>query len=93
MMLLAPAPRWLGAVEVESGDDLSGELVHFDRPLAFTADDLLCATAETMGKSTYGTVYKGHPGGRQPSDCQAPKVEDHQGTQQLRGRGGLAGSV
>ena len=35
MMLLAPAPRWLGAVEVESGDDLSGELVHFDRPLAF----------------------------------------------------------
>ena len=24
----------------------------------FTADDLLCATAEIMGKSTYGTVYK-----------------------------------
>jgi len=51
MMLLAPAPRWLGAVEVESGDDLSGELVHFDRPLTFTADDLLCATAETMGRA------------------------------------------
>jgi serine/threonine protein kinase len=32
--------------------------VHFDGPLAFTADDLLCATAEIMGKSTYGTVYK-----------------------------------
>lgn len=24
----------------------------------FTAEDLLCATAEIMGKSTYGTVYK-----------------------------------
>ncbi|KAJ4732097.1 Leucine-rich repeat protein kinase family protein [Rhynchospora pubera] len=35
-----------------------GKLVHFDGPLAFTADDLLCATAEIMGKSTYGTVYK-----------------------------------
>lgn len=29
-----------------------------DGPLTFTADDLLCATAEIMGKSTYGTVYK-----------------------------------
>ncbi|CAA6662540.1 unnamed protein product [Spirodela intermedia] len=35
-----------------------GKLVHFDGPLVFTADDLLCATAEIMGKSTYGTVYK-----------------------------------
>ncbi|KAL1223524.1 putative leucine-rich repeat receptor-like protein kinase IMK3 [Cardamine amara subsp. amara] len=26
--------------------------------MAFTADDLLCATTEIMGKSTYGTVYK-----------------------------------
>ena len=26
--------------------------------MVFTADDLLCATAEIMGKSTYGTVYK-----------------------------------
>jgi len=29
-----------------------------DGCLVFTADDLLCATAEVMGKSTYGTVYK-----------------------------------
>ncbi|WCJ19960.1 Leucine-rich repeat protein kinase family protein [Euphorbia peplus] len=40
------------------GGDNGGKLVHFDGPLAFTADDLLCATAEIMGKSTYGTVYK-----------------------------------
>ncbi|XP_042409217.1 probably inactive leucine-rich repeat receptor-like protein kinase IMK2 isoform X2 [Zingiber officinale] len=44
--------------EVETGGDTGGKLVHFDGPLAFTADDLLCATAEIMGKSTYGTVYK-----------------------------------
>jgi hypothetical protein len=44
--------------EVEPGGDAGGKLVHFDGPLAFTADDLLCATAEIMGKSTYGTVYK-----------------------------------
>nr|AIN41659.1 receptor-like kinase RHG1 [Glycine max] len=37
---------------------LEGNLVHFDGPMAFTADDLLCATAEIMGKSTNGTVYK-----------------------------------
>ncbi|CAN6362028.1 unnamed protein product [Urochloa humidicola] len=47
-----------GAAEAESGGDVGGKLVHFDGPLAFTADDLLCATAEIMGKSTYGTVYK-----------------------------------
>ncbi|CAN6330268.1 unnamed protein product [Urochloa humidicola] len=47
-----------GAAEVESGGDVGGKLVHFDGPLAFTADDLLCATAEIMGKSTCGTVYK-----------------------------------
>ncbi|CAL0317617.1 unnamed protein product [Lupinus luteus] len=46
------------AGEVEEGGDNGGKLVHFDGPLAFTADDLLCATAEVMGKSTYGTVYK-----------------------------------
>lgn len=45
-------------VEVEAGGDAGGKLVHFDGPMAFTADDLLCATAEIMGKSTYGTVYK-----------------------------------
>ncbi|KAI3961872.1 hypothetical protein MKW98_022077 [Papaver atlanticum] len=44
--------------EVESGGEAGGKLVHFDGTLTFTADDLLCATAEIMGKSTYGTVYK-----------------------------------
>ncbi|XP_027368523.1 probable leucine-rich repeat receptor-like protein kinase IMK3 [Abrus precatorius] len=46
------------AGEGEAGSEAGGKLVHFDGPLAFTADDLLCATAEIMGKSTYGTVYK-----------------------------------
>ncbi|KAJ8552931.1 hypothetical protein K7X08_020324 [Anisodus acutangulus] len=47
------------AAEVEAaGGDTGGKLVHFDGPIVFTADDLLCATAEIMGKSTYGTVYK-----------------------------------
>ncbi|XP_048323086.2 probably inactive leucine-rich repeat receptor-like protein kinase IMK2 [Ziziphus jujuba] len=46
------------AGEVESGGEAGGKLVHFDGPIVFTADDLLCATAEIMGKSTYGTVYK-----------------------------------
>ncbi|KAL0725555.1 hypothetical protein Bca4012_040154 [Brassica carinata] len=44
--------------EAETGGETGGKLVHFDGPMAFTADDLLCATAEIMGKSTYGTVYK-----------------------------------
>ncbi|XP_030440100.2 probably inactive leucine-rich repeat receptor-like protein kinase IMK2 [Syzygium oleosum] len=43
--------------EVESSD-IGGKLVHFDGPFVFTADDLLCATAEIMGKSAYGTAYK-----------------------------------
>ncbi|XP_010534629.1 PREDICTED: probable leucine-rich repeat receptor-like protein kinase IMK3 [Tarenaya hassleriana] len=47
----------LGGVGEASGE-AGGKLVHFDGPMAFTADDLLCATAEIMGKSTYGTVYK-----------------------------------
>ncbi|GER46503.1 leucine-rich repeat receptor-like protein kinase family protein [Striga asiatica] len=46
------------AAEVEAGGETGGKLVHFDGPLVFSADDLLCATAEIMGKSTYGTVYK-----------------------------------
>ncbi|CAK7325934.1 unnamed protein product [Dovyalis caffra] len=46
------------AGEVESGGEAGGKLVHFEGPMVFTADDLLCATAEIMGKSTYGTVYK-----------------------------------
>ncbi|CAN8268036.1 unnamed protein product [Cochlearia groenlandica] len=44
--------------EIEAGGESGGKLVHFDGPMAFTADDLLCATAEIMGKSTFGTVYK-----------------------------------
>ncbi|KAF6144812.1 hypothetical protein GIB67_038911 [Kingdonia uniflora] len=44
--------------EVEAGSEAGGKLVHFDGALPFTADDLLCATAEIMGKSSYGTVYK-----------------------------------
>ncbi|XP_020583190.1 LOW QUALITY PROTEIN: probably inactive leucine-rich repeat receptor-like protein kinase IMK2 [Phalaenopsis equestris] len=46
------------AAELDTGGDSGGKLVHFDGPFVFTADDLLCATAEIMGKSTYGTVYK-----------------------------------
>ncbi|KOM57977.1 hypothetical protein LR48_Vigan11g101000 [Vigna angularis] len=44
--------------EVEAGGEAGGKLVHFDGPFVFTADDLLCATAEIMGKSAYGTAYK-----------------------------------
>ncbi|XWS74756.1 hypothetical protein CRYUN_Cryun01aG0025000 [Craigia yunnanensis] len=44
--------------EVEAGGEAGGKLVHFDGPMVFAADDLLCATAEIVGKSTYGTVYK-----------------------------------
>ncbi|XP_062092388.1 probably inactive leucine-rich repeat receptor-like protein kinase IMK2 [Humulus lupulus] len=44
--------------EAESSGEAGGKLVHFDGSVVFTADDLLCATAEIMGKSTYGTVYK-----------------------------------
>ncbi|BBN16862.1 hypothetical protein MPTK1_7g09940 [Marchantia polymorpha subsp. ruderalis] len=39
-------------------EEMGGKLVHFDGPLAFSADHLLCATAEVLGKSAYGTVYK-----------------------------------
>ncbi|CAM6060399.1 unnamed protein product [Sphagnum tenellum] len=47
-----------GSPEKEGGGELGGKLVHFDEPLSFTANDLLCATAEVLGKSIYGTVYK-----------------------------------
>lgn len=50
-------PPTAGEVEA-AGGEAGGKLVHFDGPMVFTADDLLCATAEIMGKSTYGTVYK-----------------------------------
>ncbi|XP_057804718.1 probable leucine-rich repeat receptor-like protein kinase IMK3 [Salvia miltiorrhiza] len=50
-------PPSAGEVEA-SGGETGGKLVHFDGPMVFSADDLLCATAEIMGKSTYGTVYK-----------------------------------
>ncbi|KAL0318148.1 UNVERIFIED_CONTAM: putative inactive leucine-rich repeat receptor-like protein kinase IMK2 [Sesamum calycinum] len=52
-----PVPA-AGTEVVESGAETGGKLVHFDGPFVFTADDLLCATAEIMGKSTYGTCYK-----------------------------------
>lgn len=51
-------PAAAAAGGVEGSGETGGKLVHFDGPLVFTADDLLCATAEIMGKSTYGTVYK-----------------------------------
>ncbi|KAL8218057.1 hypothetical protein R6Q57_021430 [Mikania cordata] len=44
-------------IPVAAGEG-GGKLVHFEGGIEFTADDLLCATAEIMGKSTYGTVYK-----------------------------------
>ncbi|KAJ0663997.1 putative protein kinase RLK-Pelle-LRR-III family [Helianthus annuus] len=52
-----PIPAVAGADVVESGET-GGKLVHFSGTFVFTADDLLCATAEIMGKSTYGTSYK-----------------------------------
>jgi len=47
-----------GGGEAVSGGEAGGKLVHFDGPFVFTADDLLCATAEIMGKTAYGTTYK-----------------------------------
>ncbi|XP_075486315.1 putative leucine-rich repeat receptor-like protein kinase IMK3 [Primulina tabacum] len=55
--VLAKATPAAGNI-VESGSETGGKLVHFDGPFVFTADDLLCATAEIMGKSSYGTAYK-----------------------------------
>eukprot|EP00250_Pteridium_aquilinum_P015011 c22326_g1_i2 orf=415-2790(-) len=46
-----------GEGEKKEGE-IGGKLVHFEGSLGFAADDLLCATAEVVGKSTYGTVYK-----------------------------------
>ncbi|ESQ45339.1 hypothetical protein EUTSA_v10010123mg [Eutrema salsugineum] len=48
----------VAAATSSAGGEMGGKLVHFDGPFVFTADDLLCATAEIMGKSTYGTAYK-----------------------------------
>ncbi|XP_009611704.1 probable leucine-rich repeat receptor-like protein kinase IMK3 [Nicotiana tomentosiformis] len=48
----------LTAGEVEAAGENGGKLVHFGGPVMFSADDLLCATADILGKSTYGTVYK-----------------------------------
>ncbi|PSS17665.1 inactive leucine-rich repeat receptor-like protein kinase [Actinidia chinensis var. chinensis] len=53
----AKAVPALGA-EVEAVGEAGGKLVHFDGPFIFAANDLLCATAEIMGKSMYGTIYK-----------------------------------
>nr|GMD52994.1 probable leucine-rich repeat receptor-like protein kinase IMK3 [Ipomoea batatas] len=46
------------AGEVGEAGETPGKLVHFQGSKAFTADDLLSATADIMGRSTYGTVYK-----------------------------------
>ncbi|XP_071734117.1 probable leucine-rich repeat receptor-like protein kinase IMK3 [Rutidosis leptorrhynchoides] len=51
-------PESKTAEEEAAAADGGGKLVHFEGGMEFTADDLLCATAEIMGKSTYGTVYK-----------------------------------
>ncbi|CAN1276926.1 Probably inactive leucine-rich repeat receptor-like protein kinase IMK2 [Linum perenne] len=51
-------PSGVSKLDTESGREMGGKLVHFDGPFIFTADDLLCATAEIMGKSAYGTAYK-----------------------------------
>ncbi|KFK34417.1 hypothetical protein AALP_AA5G141800 [Arabis alpina] len=48
----------VAAATASAGGEMGGKLVHFDGPFVFTADDLLCATAEIMGKNTYGTAYK-----------------------------------
>ncbi|KAD3336182.1 hypothetical protein R6Q59_028587 [Mikania micrantha] len=45
------------AAAADAGET-GGKLVHFSGTSVFTADDLLCATAEIMGKSSYGTSYK-----------------------------------
>ncbi|KAL3679235.1 hypothetical protein R1sor_022191 [Riccia sorocarpa] len=55
------APMGFSSKGMESSmdsEEMVGKLVHFDGPLAFSADHLLCATAEVLGKSAYGTVYK-----------------------------------
>ncbi|KAL6503279.1 hypothetical protein OROHE_023908 [Orobanche hederae] len=54
----SPKPVAASGSEADSGADNGGKLVHFDCDFVFTSDDLLCATAETMGKSAYGTAYK-----------------------------------
>ncbi|KAF5805637.1 putative protein kinase RLK-Pelle-LRR-III family [Helianthus annuus] len=46
------------AVEVEEGGDGEGKLVCFEGGIEFTAEDLVCARVEMLGKNSYGTVYK-----------------------------------
>ncbi|KAJ9543243.1 LOW QUALITY PROTEIN: hypothetical protein OSB04_022950 [Centaurea solstitialis] len=53
-----PIPAVAAGGEVVESGETGGKLVHFSGTSVFTADDLLCATAEIMGKSTYGTSYK-----------------------------------
>ncbi|XP_076910784.1 uncharacterized protein LOC143568521 [Bidens hawaiensis] len=43
----------------KAGVRKAGKFLHFDGTTSFTADDLLNASAEVMGESTYGTYYKG----------------------------------
>ncbi|XP_076944965.1 putative leucine-rich repeat receptor-like protein kinase IMK3 [Bidens hawaiensis] len=42
----------------DEGGEGGGKLVHFEGGMEFSADDLVCARVEIMGKSSYGTVYK-----------------------------------
>lgn len=46
------------AFEVYSPDRLVGELIFMDSTLVFTAEDLSCAPAEVLGRSSHGTTYK-----------------------------------
>lgn len=59
----SPSPGGSGSEGGLGGADsgsstTGGKLVHFPPPLGFTVEDLLRATAEVLGKSSYGTVYK-----------------------------------
>jgi len=48
------------AGEVKVGGNAGGKVVHFYRPLAFAADDLLCATTEIMGMIPIEQCIKQH---------------------------------
>ncbi|RLN00790.1 putative leucine-rich repeat receptor-like protein kinase IMK3 [Panicum miliaceum] len=65
-----------GAAEVESGGDVGGKLVHFDGPLAFTADDLLagCQRAPPAASSPPAAAPRSAPPcGSSPSPTPSPR--------------------
>ncbi|KAL3527832.1 hypothetical protein ACH5RR_012488 [Cinchona calisaya] len=45
-------------LDVYSPDRLAGELFFLDSSLTFTAEELSCAPAEVLGRSSHGTLYK-----------------------------------